>query len=169
MSGKKGTEKEVELATGNEHKLRGCFVKVWTTFLEQILFYKMNCTWNPKAWIQVLTQTLIWPGCLLSLSLSFASMKSGWWKYLYCLPFRTVGRAHWGHTLWKCVSTIWVIRMDKWYLKFVWTRETSSTVAYNGETFPHFHLYLDQRPLNSYSVAHIHWGKKGIPVLGYNL
>lgn len=43
---KKGTEKGVELATGNEPNLCSCFTKAWTTFLEQTLFYKMSSTWK---------------------------------------------------------------------------------------------------------------------------
>lgn len=53
---------------GNEHNLCGYFAKAWTTFLEQTLFSKMSSTWNTKAWIQVLTQSLTWPGCLFTLS-----------------------------------------------------------------------------------------------------
>ena len=49
----------------------------------------------------------MWPR-FYSLCLSVLSNKTG-------LTYRTVGRDHWGHSLWKWFSAIQVTRMDKWH------------------------------------------------------
>lgn len=110
---------------------------------------EMSSTWKGKAWVRALILRFMSPGCLLPLFLGFASGKQGCWERLFCLPYRTLGRAHGGPSWWKWFFTLSVIRTNKWYWT-VWIRETPSTATSCEETLPLFHsCFLDQRPLNS--------------------
>lgn len=88
---------------------------------------------------------------------------------LYSL-YRTVERAHWSDTLWKCFSTIWVIRMDKWYRMVCLDKGNPIHCGLLWRNIPtYLSLFGPETPWTLHRTAHLHWGTKEIPVLRNNL
>lgn len=98
-------DKGVQFATGNECNLCGHFAKAWAIFLEHTLFFKDELYLEFK---DLGSSSKSRDLGVYSLCISVLFNKTR-------LPYKTVGRDHWSHSLWKWFSAIQVTRMDNWH------------------------------------------------------
>lgn len=141
-------EKGVEFATGNERNLCGHFAKAWTIFIEHILFFK------DELYLEFKDLGSSSKSCDLdvySLCISVLSNKTG-------LPYRTVGKDHWGHSLWKWFSAIQVMRMDKWHWAICLDPIHCGLLWRNTPTFSSYSM--NQRALNSLQISELYIRRK---------
>lgn len=150
-------EKGVEFATGNEHNLCGHFAKAWTVFLAHILFFKDELYLKFK---DLGSSSKSRDLDVYSLCISVLFNKTG-------LPYRTVGRDHWGHSLWKWFSAIQVMRMDKWHWAICLDPIHCGLLWRNTLTFSSL-FYEPMSPELFADLWTLHQEKKRILVLGYN-
>lgn len=141
-------DKGVQFATGNERNLYGHFPKAWAIFLEHTLFFKDELYLEFK-----------------DLGSSFKSRDLG--VYSLCisvlfnktrLPYKTVGRHHWSHSLWKWFSAIQVTRTDNWHWAVCLDPIHCGLLWRNTPTFSSYSM--NQWVLNSLQISELYIRRK---------